>query len=218
MSLPFCGGDSFYQEYIRTTDYFCAKEQYMSLVEQIKASAKEALSSLYPEADIPVSAITVSQTKPEFTGDYTLVLFPFLKMLKTKPDVIGNELGKYIVEHSGIVTSFDIVAGFLNLVVKDEYWSDFLVGHYNDTEFGKQQATGKKIMVEYSSPNTNKPLHFGHLRNIFLGYASAGILKVAGNDVVKANLINDRGIHICEALRKWSHSTKYGYQRRPFCR
>ncbi len=177
----------------------------MSLVEKIKASAKEALAKLYPGVDVPKSSITVNQTKPEFAGDYTLVLFPFLKLLKTKPDVIGNELGKHIVEYSGIFTSYDIVAGFLNLTVKDEYWSEFLTAHYNDTCYGTQALTNKNIMVEYSSPNTNKPLHFGHLRNNFLGYAMAGILKATGNNVVKANLVNDRGIHICKSMVAWKH-------------
>lgn len=175
----------------------------MSLVEQIKAAAKEALSSLYPDTVIPASAITVNQTKPEFSGDYTLVLFPFLKMLRTKPDVIGNELGKYFTEHTDFVSSFDIVAGFLNLTVKDAYWNTFLVSNYNDTNYGAGPATNSNIMVEYSSPNTNKPLHFGHMRNIFLGYATAGILKVTGNNVFKANLINDRGIHICKSMVAW---------------
>ena len=177
----------------------------MSLVEKIKASAKEALAKLYPEVDIPESSITVNQTKPEFAGDYTLVLFPFLKLLKTKPDVIGNELGRYIVEYSGFINSYDIVAGFLNLTVKDEYWSEFLTAHYNDTCYGTQALTNKNIMVEYSSPNTNKPLHFGHLRNNFLGYAMAGILKATGNNVIKANLVNDRGIHICKSMVAWKH-------------
>ncbi len=177
----------------------------MSLVEQIKASAKEALKSLYPEADIPASAITVNQTKPEFTGDYTLVLFPFLKLLKTKPDVIGKQLGDYLVSHSGFVASYDIVAGFLNLTMTDAYWATFLSGKYNDGKYGEQAAKGKNVMVEYSSPNTNKPLHFGHLRNNFLGYAVSGILKVNGNNVTKANLVNDRGIHICKSMVAWKH-------------
>jgi len=177
----------------------------MSLVEQIKASAKEALNNLYLGVEIPATAITVNQTKPEFTGDYTLVLFPFLKLLKTKPDVIGKQLGDYFVAQSGYVAAYDIVAGFLNLVVKDDYWVSFLAKKYNDTKYGEQPSTGKNVMVEYSSPNTNKPLHFGHLRNNFLGYAVSGILKVNGNNVTKANLVNDRGIHICKSMVAWKH-------------
>lgn len=177
----------------------------MSLVEQIKASAKEALDTLYPGIEIPTSTITVNQTKPEFDGDYTLVLFPFLKLLKTKPDAIGNELGNHFVNNSGFIASFHIVAGFLNLTVKDEFWADFLTTRYNDTTYGTQPTTGKNIMIEYSSPNTNKPLHFGHLRNNFLGYAVSGILKTTGNNVIKANLVNDRGIHICKSMIAWKH-------------
>lgn len=175
----------------------------MSLAEQIKASAKQALDELYPGTEIPASAVTVNQTKPEFTGDYTLVLFPFLKLLKTKPDVIGSQLGDYFVQHSGFVVSYQVVAGFLNLAIKDEYWASFLVQRYNDTHYGEREATGKNVMVEYSSPNTNKPLHFGHLRNNFLGYAVSGILKATGNHVIKANLVNDRGIHICKSMVAW---------------
>ncbi|MCB0696168.1 MAG: arginine--tRNA ligase [Chitinophagaceae bacterium] len=177
----------------------------MSLVEQLKTAAKEALAHLYPDTDIPVSAITINQTKTEFTGDYTLVLFPFLKLLRTKPDIIGNALGEYLANHTEFVQSYEIVAGFLNLTVKDTYWNDFLVQHYNDTSYGTGTANRQNVMVEYSSPNTNKPLHFGHMRNIFLGYAMSEILKTSGNNVTKANLINDRGIHICKSMVAWQH-------------
>jgi len=175
----------------------------MMLVSQIKTAAEAALKELYPEADIQISQITVNQTKPEFTGDYTVVLFPFVKSLRQKPDVLGNQLGTYLVEKSGLFSGYDIVSGFLNLTVKDNYWTTFLAGSYNDTAFGEKNATGKKVMIEYSSPNTNKPLHFGHLRNIFLGYAVSNILKATGNNVIKANLINDRGIHICKSMIAW---------------
>lgn len=183
---------------------FAANEvRYMSLAEQIKASAKEALAALYPDAEIPASTITVNQTKPEFEGDYTLVLFPFLKILRQKPDAIGTAIGDYMVANTNYVAKYDIVAGFLNLTVKESYWAEFLTTQYNNSTFGEHAATGKKVMVEYSSPNTNKPLHFGHMRNIFLGYAMSGILQRTGNNVVKANLINDRGIHICKSMVAW---------------
>lgn len=175
----------------------------MGLVEQIRTAAETALKNIYPDAEIPTSSITINQTKPEFTGDYTLVLFPFLKILRQKPDAIGNELGKYLLEHTNLFSGYDIVAGFLNLSVKDDYWTTFLTGNYNNTSPGEMTTTGKNIMVEYSSPNTNKPLHFGHLRNNFLGYAMAGILKTTGNNVIKANLVNDRGIHICKSMVAW---------------
>lgn len=177
----------------------------MGLAEQIKTVAAQALEQLYPGVEIPQSAITVNQTKPEFTGDYTLVLFPFLKLLRTKPDDIGNAIGSYMVAQSGFIAGYEIVAGFLNLAVRDSYWSEFISSRYADSSFGVSSATGKNVMVEYSSPNTNKPLHFGHLRNNFLGYAMAGILKVTGNNVIKANLVNDRGIHICKSMVAWKH-------------
>lgn len=176
----------------------------MTIALQIKQIAQQALSALYPEADINPSMITVNQTKPEFTGDYTVVLFPFVKLLRQKPDELGKQLGDYLVaNHGDLFTSYAIVSGFLNLAVQDSYWASFLTKEYNNTAFGEKAKNGKKVMVEYSSPNTNKPLHFGHLRNIFLGYAMADVLKANGYDVIKANLINDRGIHICKSMIAW---------------
>lgn len=177
----------------------------MGIAEQIRESAKEALQQLYPDAEIPASAITVNQTKPEFEGDYTLVLFPFLKILRQKPDAIGTTIGDYLKEHTDFINGYSIVAGFLNLNVTDKYWASFLQNNFNNSSFGEQDTTGKNVMVEYSSPNTNKPLHFGHLRNIFLGYAMSEILTRTGNNVVKANLINDRGIHICKSMIAWQN-------------
>jgi len=175
----------------------------MTLAAQIKQVAEQALKSLFPEADIQPSQITVNQTKPEFTGDYTLVLFPFVKALRQKPDELGRKLGDYLVQQGDLFVAYDIVSGFLNLTVKDEYWTNFLVKEYNHTTFGARPVNGKRVMVEYSSPNTNKPLHFGHLRNNFLGYAVANILQANGYEVIKANLVNDRGIHICKSMIAW---------------
>ncbi len=176
----------------------------MTIAAQIKDIAFKALKNLFPEADMQASMITVNQTKPEFTGDYTVVLFPFVKLLRQKPDELGKQLGDYLVaNHGDLFTSYAIVSGFLNLTVQDSYWASFLTKEYNNTAFGEKPKNGKKVMVEYSSPNTNKPLHFGHLRNIFLGYAMADVLKANGYDVIKANLINDRGIHICKSMIAW---------------
>lgn len=175
----------------------------MTIAAQIKQLAEKSLKSLFPEADIQSSMITVNQTKPEFTGDYTVVLFPFVKSLRMKPDELGKQLGDYLLANNSLFTSYDIVSGFLNLTVKDEFWTGFLTQEYNNTSFGIKEKNHKKVMVEYSSPNTNKPLHFGHMRNIFLGYAMANVLKANGYDVVKANLINDRGIHICKSMIAW---------------
>ena len=175
----------------------------MTLVAQIKCAALDALKHLFPEADITMPQITINQTKPEFTGDYTLVLFPFLKTLRTKPDVLGKQLGDYLVEKANLFTKYEVVAGFLNLSVKDSFWPAFLLNNFNNTTYGEGAKHDCRIMVEYSSPNTNKPLHFGHLRNNFLGYAMAEVLRARGNGVVKANLVNDRGIHICKSMVAW---------------
>lgn len=175
----------------------------MSLAAQIKHATYTALLELFPGADIAETTITVNQTKPEFKGDYTIVLFPFVKLLRMKPDELGNKLGAALLSTSTLFDSYEIVSGFLNMTVKDNFWSGFLQENFNNEHFGEQAPTGKNVMVEYSSPNTNKPLHFGHMRNIFLGYAMAGVLKRTGNNVIKANLINDRGIHICKSMIAW---------------
>ncbi len=175
----------------------------MSLAAQIKHATYTALLELFPGADIAETSITVNQTKPEFKGDYTIVLFPFVKLLRMKPDELGNKLGAALLSTSTLFDSYEIVSGFLNMTVNDNFWSGLLQENFNNEHFGEQATTGKNVMVEYSSPNTNKPLHFGHMRNIFLGYAMAGVLKRTGNNVVKANLINDRGIHICKSMIAW---------------
>lgn len=175
----------------------------MTLTTQIKLAAQGAFKHLFPDVTIDMAAILVNQTKPEFTGDYTIVLFPFLKQLRQKPDVLGKQLGDYLVEQTDLFSSYAIVAGFLNLTVRDNYWVAFLKNHYTETRYGIKQPNDRRVMIEYSSPNTNKPLHFGHLRNNFLGAAMAEILKATGNQVVKANLINDRGIHICKSMIAW---------------
>lgn len=175
----------------------------MTLTSQIKHAALDAFKHLYPDVSIDIATILVNETKPEFTGDYTIVLFPFLKLLKQKPDIIGKQLGDYLVANTTLFSAYDIVSGFLNLTVKDGYWVSFLLNNYTNAHYGEKAGTERRVMIEYSSPNTNKPLHFGHMRNIFLGAAAAEILKATGNQVVKANLINDRGIHICKSMIAW---------------
>ncbi len=175
----------------------------MTLAAQIKLATEDALKHLFPKDDVSGLPITVNQTKPEFEGDYTVVLFPFLKALKQKPDALGAQLGDYLLAKTELFVKYEIVSGFLNLTVRDHYWVYFLLNRFNDIHFGEKPKHDRRIMVEYSSPNTNKPLHFGHLRNNFLGSALSEILKVNGNQVVKANLINDRGIHICKSMVAW---------------
>lgn len=177
----------------------------MTLAAQVKTAALNSLKQLYPDSDINESMITVNQTKPEFTGDYTVVLFPFVKLLRMKPDVLGKAVGDHLTADSAMFSAYHIVSGFLNLTVKDTYWTNFLSATYTNSHFGEQPAGRYKVMVEYSSPNTNKPLHFGHLRNIFLGAAVSEILQANGKQVVKANLVNDRGIHICKSMVAWKN-------------
>jgi arginyl-tRNA synthetase len=175
----------------------------MTLASQIKNLADDALKCLYPDVLTERSMITVNQTKPEFKGDYTIVLFPFIKLLKQKPDAIGKQIGDHLIEKTGLFAAYEIVSGFLNLTVKDSYWVSFIMNHFTETNYGGKCKADCRVMVEYSSPNTNKPLHFGHLRNIFLGAAVSEVLRANGKQVVKANLINDRGIHICKSMIAW---------------
>jgi arginyl-tRNA synthetase len=175
----------------------------MTLASQIKCAAEDALKHLFPDADIQSATITINQTKPEFEGDYTIVLFPFVKLLRQKPDELGKQIGEYLVSKNSIFEKYSIVSGFLNLTIKDSYWISFLQNHFNDVHFGEKPKRDERVMVEYSSPNTNKPLHFGHMRNIFLGFAMSNVLKANGYQVVKANLINDRGVHICKSMIAW---------------
>ncbi|MBC7554370.1 MAG: arginine--tRNA ligase [Taibaiella sp.] len=175
----------------------------MTIAAQLKSAVQSAFGKLFPDADLTNATITINQTKAEFTGDYTVVLFPFVKALKMKPDALGVTIGDYLVANTSLFQSYTIVAGFLNLSVKDSCWTHFLLNNFNNAHFGEKNNTDHRVMVEYSSPNTNKPLHFGHLRNIFLGAAVSEILKANGNQVIKANLINDRGIHICKSMLAW---------------
>jgi len=175
----------------------------MSVVEQIKKATAIAIKDLY-QADITPDQVLVNATKPEFEGDYTVVLFAFVKQLKKSPDALGQELGEYLVRNnSQLFTAFNIIKGFLNLSIADAYWINIIQQANQNTAYGTHSNTDERVMVEYSSPNTNKPLHLGHLRNNFLGWSIAAILKANGNDVVKTCIVNDRGIHICKSMIAW---------------
>lgn len=175
----------------------------MSVVAQIKKAAVEAINRLYA-LELQTKDILVNETKPEFEGDYTIVLFAFVKQLKKSPDALGQELGHYLIRHHpSVFAGFQIIKGFLNLTVSADYWIRFLQNNCSNASFGFVQKTNERVMVEYSSPNTNKPLHLGHLRNNFLGWSIAEILKANGNDVVKTCIVNDRGIHICKSMIAW---------------
>ncbi len=175
----------------------------MSVVSNIKKAAAAAIKELY-KIEIDESGILVNATKPEFEGDYTIVLFAFVKQLRKSPEAIGQELGAYIINNnSNLFERFNVIKGFLNLTVSTAYWTDFLHQEFSNESFGRSVRKNKKVMVEYSSPNTNKPLHLGHLRNNFLGWSTAEILKAAGNEVIKTSIVNDRGIHICKSMIAW---------------
>ena len=175
----------------------------MDIISQIKENTKTVISELY-QHEIQSNDILVNETKPEFEGDYTVVLFSFVKTLKKSPDALGNELGALLIKKNPTLFSgFNIIKGFLNLSVADGYWASFLQGNYTIKEFGQKEKANQKVMVEYSSPNTNKPLHLGHLRNNFLGWSISAIYKANGYDTVKTCIANDRGIHICKSMIAW---------------
>src|SRR4029077_15601885 len=175
----------------------------MSIIKKIQETAVESLSALYSQS-FTEKDFQVSETKPEFEGNYTIVLFSLVKSLKKSPEAIGNELGeKLIKDYPQIFSKYNVIKGFLNLTITDNYLLDILSKNYNDVCFGKYEMNGRRIMVEYSSPNTNKPLHLGHLRNNFLGWSVAEILKANGYDVIKSCIVNDRGIHICKSMIAW---------------
>jgi arginyl-tRNA synthetase len=175
----------------------------MAIVPVIQSAVSVQINKLY-QVDLDPSSITVSETKPEFEGDYTVVLFALLKTLKKKPEELGNELGQALVaDNATLFSGFNVIKGFLNLSVSDSWWLQFLKEQYNDPQYGRQPRNGKRVMVEYSSPNTNKPLHLGHLRNNFLGWSVAEIYKANGYEVLKTCIANDRGIHICKSMIAW---------------
>ena len=170
----------------------------------IRISAAKALKDLYG-LDVEPSTIIPQATKKEFEGDMTLVVFPWVKAARKAPDAVAKEIGDYLVDNEPAVSRYNVIKGFLNLVIDPTFWNSVLRGiaRQEDYGFAKADENSPLVMVEYSSPNTNKPLHLGHLRNILLGYSLASILKACGNRVVKTNIVNDRGIHICKSMLAW---------------
>ncbi len=169
-----------------------------TFIAQIAASSIEAL---YGAAD--ASQIQIQKTRKEFEGDYTLVTFPLLKLSRKAPEATANEIGKHIVANNPTISSYNVIKGFLNLSIAPAYWAERFAEEVADENYGQAESSGRTIMIEYSSPNTNKPLHLGHIRNNLLGYSVAQILKANGHNVIKVNLVNDRGIHICKSMLAW---------------
>ncbi len=172
------------------------------LQQQLIHHTIQAVQALY-KADIPESQLTIQETRKEFDGQLTLVVFPITRFSKKSPEITGAEIGDYLISRLPAIASFNVIKGFLNLDLTDAYWADLFQEQIVQSNFGQFAPNGKKIMVEYSSPNTNKPLHLGHIRNNLLGYSVAEILKAYGYEVIKANLVNDRGIHICKSMLAW---------------
>lgn len=174
----------------------------MQITATLRQLSVQALQSLYGLSVAP-DALTINETKPEFTGDYTLVLFPFVKQVRQSPDALGKAIGDWLLAEAGhTITAYQTVKGFLNLTIAPARWLEVLQ-HSRHHQYGMQPAQGKRVMVEYSSPNTNKPLHLGHLRNNFLGLSVANIFAANGYEVLKTCVVNDRGVHICKSMLAW---------------
>jgi arginyl-tRNA synthetase len=169
----------------------------------IKNLVLQSFSSLYNEA-VKSEDIKLELTNKDHIGDFTFVVFPFLRISKQKPEETANNIGNFVLSNCSDIANFNVIKGFLNFELSTGYWLNFLKQNFTNSDFGKvSDGVGKKVMVEYSSPNTNKPLHLGHVRNNLLGFSVSQILQFAGYEVVKANLINDRGIHICKSMLAW---------------
>ncbi len=170
----------------------------------IKDATLVAIKDLY-DADVPEQQVSVQKTRKEFKGDFTLVVFPFLRFSKKSPDATAEEIGAFLKQKIKEVEDFNVIKGFLNLVLTDEYWLSFFKEIYPDEFYAykNKKEEAKKTVLEYSSPNTNKPLHLGHIRNNLLGWSVAKIIEANGDKVIKVNLVNDRGIHICKSMWAW---------------
>ncbi|MDE5683322.1 MAG: arginine--tRNA ligase [Muribaculaceae bacterium] len=176
----------------------------MQIDKIISNGVAKAVKALY-DIDADAAAIVPQATRKEFEGNLTIVVFPWVKAARKAPEAVGNEIGQWLVDNEPAVSAFNVVKGFLNLVITPTYWNTVLAAIEADSNYGIAEATPESplVMVEYSSPNTNKPLHLGHLRNILLGASLSNILAACGNKVVKTNIVNDRGIHICKSMLAW---------------
>jgi arginyl-tRNA synthetase len=181
----------------------------MNIESLIREGVLKAIQSLY-NSECDAESIQIQMTRKEFEGDLTVVVFPFTRLSRKSPEQTGNELGEFLIENVTSISKYNIVKGFLNLVISSGYWTDVLYDIFLDQKFGIREisSTSPLAMIEYSSPNTNKPLHLGHVRNNLLGYSISEILKADGKKVVKTNIVNDRGIHICKSMYAWKKEGK----------
>jgi arginyl-tRNA synthetase len=174
----------------------------MNIEQYIIAATLAAVKALYNQ-ELPENQISLQDTRPEFEGQLTIVVFPIVRFSKKSPEITANELGAYLQENVADITGFNVIKGFLNLSISEAYWLNLFNNEVLKPDFGLIPSSGNKVMVEYSSPNTNKPLHLGHVRNNLLGYSVSELLKANGAEVFKVNLVNDRGIHICKSMLAW---------------
>lgn len=176
----------------------------MTIQEQILSDVSQAFATLF-DYSIAASDLSLQPTRKEFAGNYTFVMFPYSKITRLAPEQGAAKIGEYLKSHSPIVSDFNVVKGFLNIAVADKKWLEVFGELLQEEQIGQLPSNGQKVMVEYSSPNTNKPLHLGHLRNNFLGFSLSEILKANGYEVIRTNLVNDRGIHICKSMIAYKH-------------
>ncbi|MCC7244204.1 MAG: arginine--tRNA ligase [Saprospiraceae bacterium] len=183
----------------------------MNIIQTLQQAVSAVVQQLYGESVEPAKVI-INPTPADFEGDYSIVIFPLAKAARKSPDVAAQEIGEALRQQVVDISDFNVVKGFLNIHVSDRYWQTFLSESLNNPQFGRQPKNGSKVMVEYSSPNTNKPLHLGHIRNILLGWSCSQLLEAVGYDVVKVQIINDRGVAICKSMLSWQ---KFGEGQTP---
>ncbi len=183
----------------------------MNIEDILKTEIKNAFQSIF-DVNLKPEELLLQPTRKEFEGSYTFVTFPFSRISKKNPEETARLIGEYLKDKSEAVEDYNVIKGFLNLVIANASWIRLFIEMLKAENYGLQAPNGKKVLIEYSSPNTNKPLHLGHLRNNFLGYSIAEILKASGYQVKKVNLVNDRGIHICKSMLAYQ---KYGKEATP---
>jgi arginyl-tRNA synthetase len=183
----------------------------MSLIQNIQNAVSAAIKSLF-DHEVAPETVQISPTSSDFEGDFTVMIFPFVRFAKKSPEATGQAIGEFLEKNISEIGQFNVIKGFLNLSISDRFWLNFLTQTADNQHFGRKNRNGRKVMVEFSSPNTNKPLHLGHIRNICLGWSCAKILDAVGFDVVRAQIINDRGIAICKSMLAWQ---KFGEGKTP---
>lgn len=178
----------------------------MNHLHNLKSTCVEALHQVFG-LDLSADEVVINETRREFSGDYTIVLFSWVKLLKVSPSELGQKLGEFLTKHNEEVADFEVVQGFLNVTMTDQYWIKQLSDLIHSTQQRYHEPNGQKVMIEFASPNTNKPLHLGHIRNILLGWSCSKILEAAGYDIIRTQIVNDRGVAICKSMLAWR---KYG--------